>query len=69
MNSHAAADRSRFRKRLAAGAVALAVAVGAPAAALAATSSGSQPVHAQVQKSGAVIVSGYDGGAPLAPNQ
>ena len=61
-----------IRRRIVAGAVALAAAVSAPVA-LAATGShaatrshaASTAVHAQVQKDGIVLVSGYDGGASL----
>jgi len=55
-----------IRRRIVAGAVVLAAAVSAPVA-LAATGShtASTAVHAQVQKDGTVLVSGYDGGVPL----
>jgi hypothetical protein len=59
------ASRSRIIKRAAAGLVALAIA--APAA-FAATSSGSAVVHTHIERSGTIAVTGYDGGAPLAPS-
>ncbi len=62
----------RLSKKAAAGVAVLALAVAAPAAALAASGSASASsshavVHAAVQRSGLVVVSGYDGGASLAP--
>jgi hypothetical protein len=55
-----------IRRRIVAGAVVLAAAVGAPVA-LAASGphAASRVVHAQVQKDGSVLVSGYDGGVSL----
>jgi hypothetical protein len=55
---------------MAAGLVALALAAAAPAA-LAASGSSSQPavVHETIAHSGLIVVSGYDGGAPLAPGR
>jgi hypothetical protein len=58
-------SRNRILKRAGAGLVALAIA--APAA-MAATSSSPPVVHTHVLKSGTIAVSGYDGGAPLAPS-
>jgi hypothetical protein len=55
-------------KRAAAGLAVVALAVAAPAA-WAASSSTKDVVHAQIMKSGVVMVSGYDGGAPLAPGR
>jgi hypothetical protein len=63
----------RISKKGVAALAALAVAVAAPAAALAASSSSSSSsdarsvVHVAVLKGGTVVVSGYDGGAALAP--
>jgi VIT1/CCC1 family predicted Fe2+/Mn2+ transporter len=59
--------RSRISKRLAAAVAAVALAVAAPAALAATSSSSSQKpvVHVAIQRSGTVVVSGYDGGAPL----
>lgn len=51
-----------FRKRLVIAVVAAAIA--APAAAVAADS-GSPTVHAQIDRTGSVHVSGYDGGVSL----
>ena len=41
----------------------------APAAFAATTSSHQTVVHAQLQKSGVVVVTGFDGGAPLLPTR
>ena len=57
----------RITKRLAAAVAVLAIA--APAAFAATTSSHQTIVHAQLQKSGVVVVTGYDGGAPLLPTR
>ncbi len=55
-------------KRLVAGFAALALAIAAPVA-IASSSSGSPGViHTFVQKSGTIVVSGYDGGVALAPS-
>jgi hypothetical protein len=64
MNSRTA-SRNRIIKRAAAGLVAMAIA--APAA-VAATSSGTGVVHTHLERSGTIAVSGYDGGAALAPS-
>jgi len=54
-----------IRRRIVAGAVVLAAAVGAPVALATGSHTASTAVHAQVQKDGTVLVSGYDGGVPL----
>jgi hypothetical protein len=61
----ASRNRNKIIKRAAAGLVALAIA--APAA-VAATSSGSGVVRTHVERSGTIAVTGFDGGAPLAPS-
>jgi hypothetical protein len=43
------------------------MAVVVPAALASSTSTNSGVVHAYVDRSGTTVVSGYDGGAPLAP--
>jgi hypothetical protein len=57
--------KSRISKRVVVSLVALAIA--APAALASSTPVRPAVVHAQLQRSGTVVVSGYDGGAPLAP--
>jgi hypothetical protein len=57
----------RITKRLAAAVAVLAIA--APAAFAATTSSHQTIVHTQLLKSGVVVVTGYDGGAPLQPSR
>ena len=64
MNSFTA-NRSRITKRAAA--ILVTMAVVAPAALASSTSTNSGVVHAYVDRSGTTVVSGYDGGAPLAP--
>jgi hypothetical protein len=61
------ARNSRASKRLAAGLLALGLAVAAPAALASSTSARQGVVHTYVQRSGTVVVTGYDGGAPVAP--
>ena len=64
-------SRHRISRRLVTAAIALAAAIGTPVAVAATSSpagSASQVVHTQVLRSGAVIVSGYDGGAALDPS-
>jgi hypothetical protein len=61
------ARKSRVSKRLAMSLMALALAVAAPAALASSTSTRQGVVHTYVQRSGMVVVTGYDGGAPLAP--
>jgi hypothetical protein len=63
------AGKSRISKRAAAGLMALALAVAAPAALAASTSSSRGVVHTFVQRSGTVVVSGYDGGVAIAPSR
>ncbi len=55
-------------KRVLAAVAALALAIAAPAAIAASTSGSPGVIHTFVQKSGTIVVSGYDGGAPLAPS-
>jgi hypothetical protein len=63
-----AAPRNVFIKRAIA-ILAILAAAAAIAAALASTTSADQTVvHTHIAKSGQVVVSGYDGGAPLVPN-
>ncbi|MGA2009125.1 MAG: hypothetical protein ABSH51_01125 [Solirubrobacteraceae bacterium] len=70
MTRSPARSSGRISRRMAAGLVALALAAAAPAA-LAASGSSSQPavVHEAIEHSGLIVVSGYDGGAPLAPGR
>jgi hypothetical protein len=64
------AGKGRISKRAAAGLMALALAVAAPAALAASTSPASRGVvHTFVQRSGTVVVSGYDGGVAIAPSR
>ncbi|MGO9955055.1 MAG: hypothetical protein ACLP50_03610 [Solirubrobacteraceae bacterium] len=61
---------TRISKRAVAGLAAVAAAVAAPVAVAAASSSSSSDktiVHVTFQRGGTEVVSGYDGGAPLAP--
>ncbi len=44
-----------------------ALAIAAPAAFASSTSSHQTIVHAHMDRSGTMVVTGYDGGAPLAP--
>lgn len=60
------AHQNRFSKRLTVALVALVLAISAAFAAATAAQPGTA-VTAQVQKSGAVVITGYDGGVPLAP--
>ncbi len=63
-----AAPRNLFLKRAIA-ILAILAAIAAIAAALASATSADQTVvvHTHIAKSGQVVVSGYDGGAPLLP--
>jgi hypothetical protein len=63
------AGNGRIYKRVAAGLAAAALAIAAPAALAASTSTSASRgvVHAKIERSGTVLVSGYDGGAPVTP--
>jgi hypothetical protein len=63
------ANRSRITKRAAAVLVAMAVVAPAALASSTSTTTTSGVVHAYVDRSGTTVVSGYDGGAPLAPSR
>jgi ABC-type sugar transport system substrate-binding protein len=54
-------------RRVAAAFAALALAVAAPAAFAASTSNHQTVVHTHIDRNGTIVVTGYDGGAPLAP--
>jgi hypothetical protein len=58
---------NKLTKRIAAIVVALALTIAVPAALASSTPARPGVVHVQVQRSGTIVVSGYDGGAPLAP--
>jgi len=60
-----ASGEPKISKRLTAALVALVLVISAAFAAV--TSAAPTAVTAQVQKSGAVVVTGYDGGVALAP--
>jgi ABC-type glycerol-3-phosphate transport system substrate-binding protein len=62
-----AAPRNLFIKRAIAILAILAVAAALAAALASATSADQTVVHSHIAKSGQVVVSGYDGGAPLLP--
>ena len=65
--SYALTPRMTFlRRRVMAVLVVAAVAAGAALAA-ASTSASQTPVRSHIARDGSIVVSGYDGGAPLAP--
>jgi hypothetical protein len=57
----------RVPKRIAAGFVALAIAAPAALASSAPAPATQAVVHTRIERSGTVVVSGYDGGVPLDP--
>jgi len=59
---------SRTGKRVAAAVAVVALAIATPAALAASTSNHQTVVHTHIDRNGTIVVTGYDGGAPLAPS-
>ena len=65
--THAMTPRMTFLRRRVMAVLAVAVVAAAAALAAASTSAHQSLVRAHIARDGSVVVSGYDGGAPLAP--
>jgi hypothetical protein len=65
--SHAFTPRMTFLRRRVMAVLVVALVAAAAAVAAASTSANQTPIRAHVARDGSIVVSGYDGGAPLAP--
>jgi hypothetical protein len=65
--SHSLTPRMTFLRRRVMAALVVALVAAAAALAAASTSAHQTAVRAHITSDGSVVVSGYDGGAPLAP--
>ncbi len=65
--SHALTPRMTFLRRRAMAVLAVVLVAAAAAVAAASTSANQALVRAHIARDGSVVISGYDGGAPLAP--